>query len=250
MVKSLLFGFIFFLCAHIINAQGEFRFRNYTINDGLSQSMVTTIIQDNNFGIWVGTQDGLNRFDGKTFEVFTPDVNKNILSQSFKCSAKSKDGRIWFGTVNGLVLYDPILEKFRSFTLNRKQALQVESIFVDDKDNLWIATMGNGLLYFDTKKLAFESFSNSINNLKIHLVYALTKDELLIDTDDNQLFIYSLKNKKSKKHFAKVRKVLVQVGSILKEETVIVDGLNKGDLVVTEGHGHLVDNSIVELYEH
>jgi ligand-binding sensor domain-containing protein len=191
----------FFLCfsALIINAQGEYRFRNYTINDGLSQSMVTTIIQDDNYGIWAGTQDGLNRFDGKTFEVFTPDDNKNILSQSFKCSAKSKDGRIWFGTVNGLTLYDPILEKFKSFSLNRKQSLQVESIFVDAKDNLWIATIGNGLLYFDTKKLTFVSLTNTISNLKIHLVYALNDDELLIDTDDNQLFIYSIKNKNSKK---------------------------------------------------
>ncbi len=199
MVKSLFSIHLFLLCALISNAQGEYSFKNYTINDGLSQSMVTTIIQDDNFGIWVGTQDGLNRFDGKSFEVFTPDDNKNILSQSFKCSAKSKDGRIWFGTVNGLILYDPILEKFRSFTLNRKQALQVESIFVDDNDNLWIATMGNGLLYFDTKKLAFVSATNSISNLKIHLVYALNSDELLIDTDDNQLFIYSIKTKKSKK---------------------------------------------------
>lgn len=199
MLKRLFFSLLFLLFAPIAIAQGEYRFKNYTINDGLSQSLVTTIIQDNNFGIWVGTQDGLNRFDGKSFEVFTPDNNKNILSQSFKCSAKSKDGRIWFGTVNGLILYDPILEKFTSFTLNPKQALQVESIFVDDNDNLWIATMGNGLLYFNTKKMAFDSFTNSVNNLKIHLVYALNKDELLIDTDDNQLFIYSIKNKKSKK---------------------------------------------------
>jgi ligand-binding sensor domain-containing protein len=198
-LKNFFLSFFLCFCALIINAQGEYRFRNYTINDGLSQSMVTTIIQDDNYGIWAGTQDGLNRFDGKTFEVFTPDDNKNILSQSFKCSAKSKDGRIWFGTVNGLTLYDPILEKFKSFSLNRKQSLQVESIFVDAKDNLWIATIGNGLLYFDTKKLTFVSLTNTISNLKIHLVYALNDDELLIDTDDNQLFIYSIKNKNSKK---------------------------------------------------
>ena len=199
MIKSFLFGFFLFFCALSISAQGEFRFRNYTINDGLSQSLVTTIIQDDNYGIWVGTQDGLNRFDGKSFEVFTPDDNKNILSQSFKCSAKSKDGRIWFGTVNGLTLYDPILEKFRSFTLNRKQSLQIESIFVDSKENLWIATLGYGLLYFDTRNLNFTSISTDIFSSKIKLVYGLNEDELLIDTDDSQLFIYSVKKKKSVK---------------------------------------------------
>ncbi len=81
MLKNIFLSFFLCFSALIINAQGEYRFRNYTINDGLSQSMVTTIIQDDNYGIWAGTQDGLNRFDGKTFEVFTPDDNKNILSQ-------------------------------------------------------------------------------------------------------------------------------------------------------------------------
>jgi len=200
-LKNFLFCLTLLFCASRIYAQGEFRFRNYTINDGLSQSLVTTIIQDDNYGIWVGTQDGLNRFDGKSFEVFTPDDNKNILSQSFKCSAKSKDGRIWFGTVNGLTLYDPVLEKFRSFSLNRKQSLQIESIFVDSKDNLWIATMGNGLLYFDTKTLLFTSISNNLFTSKIKLVYGLNDDELIIDTDDSQLFIYSIKKKKSIKLF-------------------------------------------------
>ena len=125
MIKKFVIGLFFLLCSFVNVAQGEYRFRNYTINDGLSQSSVTTIIQDNNYGIWIGTQDGLNRFDGKTFEVFTPDDNKNILSQSFKCSAKTNDGRIWFGTVNGLTLYDPNLERFQSFTINKKQALQI-----------------------------------------------------------------------------------------------------------------------------
>jgi class 3 adenylate cyclase/ligand-binding sensor domain-containing protein/predicted metal-dependent HD superfamily phosphohydrolase len=194
-----IFVFLFFVCSLSAFAQGEYRFRNFTINDGLSQSLVTTIIQDNNFGIWLGTQDGLNRFDGKSFEVFTPDDHEGILSQSFKCSAKSKDGRIWFGTLNGLTLYEPNSEKFKSFTLNKKQALQIESIYVDSKDNLWIATIGNGLLYFDTKKLTFSSFSHLIGNSKIHLVYGISEDELLVDTDDNQLFLISIKSKKARK---------------------------------------------------
>lgn len=119
--------FVFWFAGFILS-QGQYRFKNYTINEGLSQSSVTTIIQDNNYGIWVGTQDGLNRFDGKSFEVFTPDVNKSIFSQSIKCSAKTKDGRLWFGTANGLTMYDPNSEKFQSFTLNKKQSLQIESI--------------------------------------------------------------------------------------------------------------------------
>ena len=199
MINKHVTGLFYLLCSFFIVAQGEYRFRNYTINDGLSQSSVTTIIQDNNYGIWIGTQDGLNRFDGKSFEVFTPDDNKNILSQSFKCSAKTKDGRIWFGTVNGLTVFDPNLEKFQSFTVNKKQALQIESISIDQKNNLWIATLSNGLLYFDTKTLRFTSFSSLLNNQKIHLVLGINSDELAVVTDNNEFFIVETgKNRKKK----------------------------------------------------
>ena len=58
--------------------QTAYRFRNYTINQGLSQSSVTCIVQDKNHALWVGTQDGLNRFDGKNFEVFTSDDTPGI----------------------------------------------------------------------------------------------------------------------------------------------------------------------------
>jgi len=189
--------FLFTLAS--VNSQGQYRFKNYTINEGLSQSSVTTIIQDNNYGIWIGTQDGLNRFDGKSFEVFTPDDNKNIFSQSFKCSAKTKDGRLWFGTANGLTMYDPNNETFQSFNLNNKQSLQIESIFVDEKNNLWIATIGNGLLYFETRKLIFKSFAFLINDLKLSIVYGINNDELLVDTDDNDLYLLSLSKKTAKK---------------------------------------------------
>ncbi len=199
MIRKHVTGLFYLLCSFYLVAQGEYRFRNYTINDGLSQSSVTTIIQDNNYGIWIGTQDGLNRFDGKSFEVFTPDDNKNILSQSFKCSVKTKDGRVWFGTANGLTLFDPNLERFQSFTINKKQALPIESISVDEKNNLWVGSLSNGLIYFDTKKLSFTSYSNLVNNQKIHLVFGININELAVVTDNNEFFIVAPATKRKKK---------------------------------------------------
>jgi len=62
-------------------AQINYRFRNYTINDGLSQSSATTIIQDDLNALWIGTQDGLNRYDGKSFEIFTSDETEGLESE-------------------------------------------------------------------------------------------------------------------------------------------------------------------------
>ena len=68
MMKLVLSGLLSLFVLTIFS-QTAYRFRNYSINDGLSQSSVTSIIQDDNHALWIGTQDGLNRFDGKSFEI-------------------------------------------------------------------------------------------------------------------------------------------------------------------------------------
>jgi ligand-binding sensor domain-containing protein len=105
-----------FLIAFIpffIGAQSVYRFNNYTINNGLSQSSVNTIIQDENSSLWIGTQDGLNRFDGSKFEIFNSDENEGIENPYITSSAKTRDGSLCFGTRNGLTIYDLDKESFR-----------------------------------------------------------------------------------------------------------------------------------------
>ena len=65
------FSVLMFFGAHVVaHAQSAYRFSNFSINDGLSQSSVTCLLQDDNHALWIGTQDGLNRFDVNQFEVF------------------------------------------------------------------------------------------------------------------------------------------------------------------------------------
>ena len=96
-IVSLLFCIFFF---NFTFGQNEIRFKNYTINDGLSQSSALCIIQDDLNSLWVGTQDGLNRFDGKTFEVFTSSDTYGLESEYIRCATKDKKGNLWFGTNN------------------------------------------------------------------------------------------------------------------------------------------------------
>lgn len=116
---------IFFiaLLPFFIGAQSVYRFNNYTINNGLSQSSVNTIVQDDNSALWIGTQDGLNRFDGVKFEIFNSDEEEGINNPFITSSAKTKDGKLWFGTHNGLTEYSPNTERFQTYTPDRKSVV-------------------------------------------------------------------------------------------------------------------------------
>lgn len=168
--------------------QTAYRFRNYTINQGLSQSSVTCIVQDKNHALWVGTQDGLNRFDGKNFEVFTSDDTPGIESEYIKCAIKTNNGNLWFGTTNGLTQYNPNTEVFETFSLEQKTALQIESLCVDPSGIIWVGTNGRGVLSFNPETQQFKHYPNLINSKKIQAVFCTESGELFVNTEDKGLF--------------------------------------------------------------
>ena len=96
---------IFLLCPIIAGAQPK-RFENYTIHDGLSQSTVRCILQDETGFVWMGTQDGLNRFDGKNFKVMRRSKGRSSLSHNNINQFISLGNKLWIGTHGGINVYD------------------------------------------------------------------------------------------------------------------------------------------------
>ena len=88
---------------------GDIKFKHLSIEQGLSQSFAFCIVQDNNGFIWIGTETGLNKYDGYTFTVYESDVdNLNSLSNSYVTSICKDDyGIFWVGTEKGLNRFDP-----------------------------------------------------------------------------------------------------------------------------------------------
>ena len=175
-----------------ISAQSDFRFRNYTINDGLSQSSVTCITQDELSSIWIGTQDGLNRFDGKRFEQYFSDNTPGLDHSHIRCAKLDNKGNIWFGTNNGLTIYYIESEEFKTFRPSPNQAFQVEDIAIDPEGNLWLTTPELGLFSFDPKQTNFskheEVSARNLGKLKV-----IRGGRLLITTEDNGLIIFDPK---------------------------------------------------------
>ena len=90
------------------------RFTHLSGEQGLSNTTIEAICQDSRGFMWIGTRDGLNRYDGHTIVVFRSDPgDSGTLSDSYiRCIYEDRKHALWAGTVNGLNLYDPAHGRF------------------------------------------------------------------------------------------------------------------------------------------
>ena len=95
-------GFVSFCSGQSIPLQNTV-FRPITITDGLSQGMVTKILQDRYGFMWFSTKDGLNQYDGYRFRIYRHDPeDSGTLSENFvQTIYEDRKGRLWVGTSSG-----------------------------------------------------------------------------------------------------------------------------------------------------
>ena len=149
----------------LLNAQiTDWRIVQYSIPQGLSQSAVNCIMQDSQGFIWIGTQDGLNKFDGYEFTVYRhqPSDTNTISNGYIKAIVEDPDGNIWLGTRDGLNMLDPNTERITSYFFNPLDIYsisnnEVHSLYIDKEGILWIKTM-ESLDRFDIKTGKIQRF--------------------------------------------------------------------------------------------
>ncbi len=140
--------FIILLSVCTTAAQRDLRFERFTVDDGLSQSSVNAIFKDSRGFLWIGTQDGLNRYDGYGFTVYKnrqPDTTSLSNNWIWKVFEDSR-GRLWFGTFGGgLNLYDRATDRFRRYSFTSPGSHPSYSNSIRDiceypKGVLWLGT--------------------------------------------------------------------------------------------------------------
>ncbi|HEY8935524.1 MAG TPA: two-component regulator propeller domain-containing protein [Cyclobacteriaceae bacterium] len=155
------------LLSNVLIAQPDnLELESFTTNNGLSQNEVFCIVQDKKGFIWLGTDEGLNRFDGYEFKVYSHSAaNKNTLADnSIHALALDDDGTLWIGTANGLCRYYPeteFIERLEvDYTDPRKpNGTGVNKIFKDPKGNMWICYLGSGVDVYSKEKKEFHQYS-------------------------------------------------------------------------------------------
>jgi len=156
---------IFCSCFYTLLGQKDkpnIKFDNISIKDGLSQSSPNCIFQDSHGFLWIGTEDGLNKYDGYTFQVFKPEQgNINSISNPRILSIyEDSNGILWVGTNGGgLNMYDPASGLFYNFLHNADDTASLAGNIVYcirgmEQQKLWIGTE-NGLSVIDLKTRKF-----------------------------------------------------------------------------------------------
>lgn len=169
---SLLLRFLLFALTGAVQAQFNYSFEQLSVDEGLKNSRVVSVVQDREGFMWLATHNGLDKFNGadiRHYSLSSPDglfTNDDIIN----CLVLSDKYDILCGTKNGnLYAYNRQADEYyKVLPFEHSDALfNIYAILSEDEDNIWIGTTG-GLYHFDTKSSeisAVEQISQSVNDI-------------------------------------------------------------------------------------
>jgi ligand-binding sensor domain-containing protein/signal transduction histidine kinase len=169
----------------VVDGKG-IRFTRLSTEDGLSQTRVLQIVQDDQGFMWFGSQYGLNRYDGYKFKVFKHEPGRtNSLSGVFISSLfKDRSGSLWIGCDEFLDKFDPVTETFTHYRIGANDAqgetAPVTHISQDHMGMLWLATL-RGLYRFDPSTGRTIRYRYDPNN-----PFSLSSDEIKSAGEDKK----------------------------------------------------------------
>ncbi|MCH8317452.1 MAG: hypothetical protein IIA88_02985 [Bacteroidetes bacterium] len=134
-----------------------YNFRTYSLEEGLVQSQIPSICQDNDGNMWIGTfGGGVSKFNGQTFQTYN--TTDGFINNDIRVILLDSQGNIWFGTREGVskliinndekCLNDSLKSSLCIQNFSIKDGLAgnyIESIFEDSKGNMWFAAVGRGV---------------------------------------------------------------------------------------------------------
>lgn len=178
---KILFYFILFGLIHLSSyavSDISFLFRYYNVENGLSSNHVNTILQDHQGYIWVGTDKGLNKYDGNKFVYYQKSNNEahQLGDNRILSLYETPQHAIWVGTFSGLYIYDYKTDKFSLFKEKTAGGVTINSLVSSihqDKDGLfWISTRGQGVFSFDPPSQTLKQYELSHSKGHIYTVLA------------------------------------------------------------------------------
>lgn len=177
-----------------IHAQ-DISFNRITSEQGLSNNMIKCVLQDYRGFIWLGTQDGLNRYDGYTVKIYqsTSGDTNSIIDNYILSLLEDRDSILWIGTINGLNRYNRIIDNFTRFPVSNAitedaRTNQVGAITEDNYDNIWFGNQYGGIYRFNKKEEKYRHYS--IPSKSISSLYLDSSGKLWAGTIESEVYLF------------------------------------------------------------
>lgn len=176
----------------------------FTTEHGLSSTKVSCITQDDKGFIWIGTEDGLNKFDGYNFTVYKKQNNDSLSLISDHITALYTDSRhrLWVATIEGLQYYDPASDGFVRTALGQPDYVmrnnQCIAIAEDSHQQLWFVASGLGVLRYspetETSQLYTPSHTHPETTLCSNYIRDIAEDKegnIWFGSQENGLSVFN-----------------------------------------------------------
>ncbi len=165
----------------------QFGHQVWLTENGLPQNTVQAIVQTNDGYLWVGTQDGLARFDGLNFTVFDKENTPAFKSNDIRFLHEDRQDRLWISTSYGLICRHN--GQFTAFTVSEGLPdNSVGPVVEDTNGNIWIGTAG-GLSRFDNGKFKIFTVEQGLARNVIQTLYARANGSVLVGTSAGLQFL-------------------------------------------------------------
>lgn len=174
---------VFLLIAVRYSYAQSFYFKHYQVEDGLANNTVFSIFQDKKGFIWLGTKEGLNRFDGATFKAFN--MAQNSMKEFVYCLDEGINGTLWVGTRKGIFEFN---EEKETFALLKPSAnAEILDIEADHKGKIWF-TADQKLYCYNERDLKTRFYD--LEHLGIGAICMASDGSLWASSTDGYIFRY------------------------------------------------------------
>jgi ligand-binding sensor domain-containing protein/signal transduction histidine kinase/CheY-like chemotaxis protein/AraC-like DNA-binding protein len=172
---------LIWISASAIAQSSDFNFYNLSLKDGLPTNDIRFVYQDSYGFLWMGSYEGLIRWDGYTFKRYTHEENQNTLSNNIVyCIFEDSKKRLWIGTIDGLNLFNRNTDEFVKCKIDKiRQTNPVNAIAEDAKGKLWLGTSSGLCQYNHDTGQAKWFIQGNDNNITANkdVIFCLTIDK-------------------------------------------------------------------------
>ena len=143
--------------------QTPFIFKQFLDGNSTTTNIVSCFLEDKDGFLWVGTMDGLKRFDGNNFTVFKHDNNNpnSLAHNEIEALCEDNAGRIWVGSGQGIGYFDKLTNQFYNFKEFKKSNHICFNIVCDDSGNVWFSIRKKGLFRYSTSTKKLQNFAHN-----------------------------------------------------------------------------------------